>query len=1110
MHSRAARPEESRASTAKPQIEDRMIRFPISGRSVPRLCRGMSRSVGGLLAVGLCLAACRPPAAPRTNRPPLAREIHGGEVHTYPIELQAGQFLRVVAREDNVHLTIQIFDPRGTLVGAANTLGTEHTEVSEDLAIVAETTGPYRLEVQASAGRSGGYLLRIEEPRAPTEEDRTRVAAVRALWDSLTEKSDENQIRSLERALGLWRQLGDLEKAAEVQFGLGVKRYYSPGGYGESLAAFQQAAEFWRRQPDRKSKVYQVESLTWVGRCLWNLYRPEEARAAHEQAFALARDLGEFGLQAQNLNLLGRLADDEGESRKGVELQLQALEKAQRSGSPETESNVLNNLAISYEHLGEMQETLRCYDRALSLVQSSSNPKAKITFRSNLGVTYRLLGDWDRAFDQYRTALEMINSRGDRDLAGLAATILINLSEVYRHRGELAEARDSLNRALALGRESKNRANQVFALANLALLLRRDQLQQAAALAREAVSLGGTREEQAMSHYALGSVLQDLGDKAAAETELLQALTFAGQRGDHGREAQINFALAHLYRKTGDLDAALRSLQAVTGLFESWRGRVVDPEVKTSFLASTQEVYELQVNTLMARHAQQPAGGSAAEALQVNERARARGLLEILNEAGADIRLGADLALLDKERAVRNEVSAHDSHLKTLLGEENPNIAKVEEAKQKLDMTLKRYHDVQVDLRQSSPRYAALTQPQPLSLGDIQRQVLDGGALLLEYSLGTQKSFLWAVTSDSFASFELPERARIEKVARDYYQLLTVRSRRPTTEERDAADAKVEDVARDLSRLILQPVEPLLGNRPLLIVADGALQYVPFAALPLPSTGDPLVTGHEIVNLPSASVLAVLRRELRDRQPATRTLAIFADPVFQQDDERLLERLGKVKTSQAPSLQPERGVERGEPSLDPFRLPRLRASGEEAETIANLLDPREVFKAVGFAASRATVAGSSLQDFRMIHFATHGVIDSQHPDLSFLALSNYDENGQRHEDGCLRLTDIYSLRLAADLVVLSACQTALGKEIRGEGLIGLTRGFMYAGAARVVASLWKVEDRSTAELMASFYRGMLREGLSPAAALRKAQLETKNKWKRPYFWAGFSLQGEWR
>jgi CHAT domain-containing protein len=235
---------------------------------------------------------------------------------------------------------------------------------------------------------------------------------------------------------------------------------------------------------------------------------------------------------------------------------------------------------------------------------------------------------------------------------------------------------------------------------------------------------------------------------------------------------------------------------------------------------------------------------------------------------------------------------------------------------------------------------------------------------------------------------------------------------------------------------------------------------------------------HEVVSLPSASALALLRRELAGRPPAPRQAAIVADPLFDPAD---------------PAFA------------------RLTASRQEAEAIAALAPPDQTRLAVGADASLDEVRGDRLAGFRTVHFATHGVIDAEHPELSGLALSTVDARGRRRE-GFLRLRDIYGLRLDAGLVVLSGCRTALGREVRGEGLTGLTQGFFHAGAARLVASLWKVEDRATAELMTRFYRAMWVEGLAPAAALRAAQLSLRRerRWRDPYFWAGFVLQGDWR
>ena len=192
------------------------------------------------------------------------------------------------------------------------------------------------------------------------------------------------------------------------------------------------------------------------------------------------------------------------------------------------------------------------------------------------------------------------------------------------------------------------------------------------------------------------------------------------------------------------------------------------------------------------------------------------------------------------------------------------------------------------------------------------------------------------------------------------------------------------------------------------------------------------------------------------------------------------------------------------------KLPRLSLSRQEAKAIARAVSPSQSLSALDFKASRKAATSPELSKYRIIHFATHGVLDLEHPELSGIVLSMVDEKGQP-QDGYLRLHEIYNLSLPAELVVLSACQTGIGKQIKGEGLIALTRGFMYAGAKSVVASLWKVDDAATSELMAEFYKQMFTNKLKPAAALRAAQVKMSHqkRWQSPYYWAGFFLQGEW-
>jgi CHAT domain-containing protein len=325
-------------------------------------------------------------------------------------------------------------------------------------------------------------------------------------------------------------------------------------------------------------------------------------------------------------------------------------------------------------------------------------------------------------------------------------------------------------------------------------------------------------------------------------------------------------------------------------------------------------------------------------------------------------------------------------------------------------------------------------------------------------------------------------------------------------------DAQLLAAIEGLSRMILGPLGPELAAERLVVVADGALQYVPFSALSVGNSYRPVIQDREVISLPSASALAVQREGLRNRAPAPNAVAVIADPVFSPTDERVgaQAKPGAVKQSQAETTANARSIEHlsGDSGL---LIRRLKFTRQEADQILAEAPRAKTLRAVDFKASRATATGGELNTYRYVHFATHGFIDSERPGLSAIVLSLVDAEG-KPQDGFLRAHEIYNLNLPAELVVLSACETGLGREIKGEGLVGLTQGFMYAGARRVVVSLWNVNDKATAELMARFYRGMLRENKTPAAALRGAQMEMarQRQWQSPYYWAAFTLQGEWR
>ncbi|HBL62875.1 MAG TPA: hypothetical protein DDZ80_32250, partial [Cyanobacteria bacterium UBA8803] len=474
-------------------------------------------------------------------------------------------------------------------------------------------------------------------------------------------------------------------------------------------------------------------------------------------------------------------------------------------------------------------------------------------------------------------------------------------------------------------------------------------------------------------------------------------------------------------------------------------------------------------------------------------------LLELLTEANANIRQGVDPQLLAQERSLQQQLNDLDRRRYELTSSQYSETA-LNRIKQNIDNTLSQLKQLEAQIRVASPRYANLKYPQPLTLAEIQQQVLDDDTILLEYSLGPERSYLWAVTKNTITSYQLPNQKEIEAAAQTFRVSLTQNS------------TATLETGIPLSQILLTPVAAQLGQKRLLIVGDGVLQYIPFAALPLPSSPTtPLLVQNEIVTLPSASTIALQRQQLQNRSPAAKTLAVLANPVFSINDSRF--------TSNSPQQTPEtpdnyalnraaRNLGIGENATAFSPLPFTRT---EAEKILALIPETQGLKALDFNASRTQATAPDLAQYQMVHFATHGFLDSVNPELSGLVLSLFNEKGES-QDGFLRLHDIFNLNLPAELVVLSACKTGLGENVKGEGIVGLTRGFMYAGARRVVVSLWSVNDLATSEVMSKFYQKMLEEGQNPVTALREAQLEMWNsaQWQSPYYWAAFTIQGDWR
>jgi CHAT domain-containing protein/tetratricopeptide (TPR) repeat protein len=839
-----------------------------------------------------------------------------------------------------------------------------------------------------------------------------------------------------------------------------------------------------------------------------------QAQDQFERALAIAKTInGQSVLALTQLNL-GYLHSDLGNLELALSSYKAALAIWQSTNEQQERASTLTAMAGVYNQQGEKQIALDLHGQALKIFRAIGNRNGEAATLNGIGYLYDTLGDRPEALKCFTRAFELYVAIQNQHYAAVTSGYV---GRVRLALGDNEGALESLDRKLSIIRAAQDRRMESYTRRDIAnILTERGQTKDALAQYRQALSLSQDVKDSrgaALILVAMGKLSEKSGDKAEALAKYEQALSLMQAVADRRGEVQTLMNLASTKRDLGRFDDARRDIERSLDLIEKLRAKVLSPTLRISYLETVYRHYEFYVDLLMRMHEREPFRGYATLALEVNEHARARTLVENLIAARTDIRQGVDPQLLQEERQSQQRLNDKAEEQTRLLSSRTQPEREAA-VRQEVESLLSQYEEIESRVRDQSPKYAALTQPVPLSLATIQRE-LDEDTLLLEYALGTGRSYGWAVTKHSIESFNLPPRAEIDRSAKVLYDALS----------QGAAAAPVDDyqsAANALGKILLEPVAHLLPNKRLVIVADGILQYVPFTALPEPGVAKgglqvPLVVNHEITTLPSISTLALLRNELRGRIAASKTLAVIADPVFEKNDPRVrLSRL-QARTQVQRNVVALRGSETEQPLVQvelnnkPLVLERLPFSLEEAEAILDLARDKKIMRAIGFDANLKAVLDPAIGEYQIIHFATHALLNNSHPELSGIVLSLVDQTG-RFQNGFLRLNEIYNLNLAAELVVLSACQTALGKETRGEGLIGLTRGFMYAGVPRVVATLWRINDRAAAEFMRYFYQAILKQHESPSKALRTAQIAMwqTNRNALPHDWAAFTLQGEWR
>ena len=901
---------------------------------------------------------------------------------------------------------------------------------------------------------------------------------------------------------------GDLPRTAYLEKRLGQYCARSPGLWASAAPHFQRAFELACSAQDWPNAIGALVGGTIT-------VKGEQATAMFQQALDLARDhqmpsseASVLYALAKHLEAEGRLSDASPAARRGVVLSsslhmphlsglllllcarlnhiegdhdgaMAALEQARRSAIQFDDkfilSMTLRSLGVEYETLGDYTRSLRYQFEAVRAFESGNMHDAADAQLGNIGELYKSLGDYPDALFYDRQSLDMARRFHD---PGEKMRNLINLADVHARMKQPLQAAPLLQDALALDAEAKYPPFKAAALILRGELYRNNhQPQRAIGPIEEGLEIFrkvGDSESMADALGALGECYLSAGDLVHAANRFEQALAAASKCKNPQLVIAAHHGLAQVARRKQDPDSSVAHLRIAAGVVESLRPSASVAELQSSFTQQNWKIYQDAVEVLTALHRREPDAGFDREAFRYAELGRARAFLEAMAGSRSDL----DKVLPTEERQRHKQLSADLT--RALAAQLEHDTAANREALQKAQLALTQWS---VELPAENPSYRQTRFPEPNTAAQAQAEMAGSGAAMLEYMLGDHESVVWVITADRVKMISLPVRSRIEAVVRTF---------RAAAENRDQP-AGSESAAHRLFSMLLAPVIGELGGaRRLVIVPDGILYYLPFEALLDRSRH--VLEDFTIAYSPSATAYSLMRRAKRESpRTAGMELLAFGDPQFRAE--------GRRSSAGGPAVV--RSIYRSAG----FTFPPLPNSRTEVAGIARLFSPGQQKTYLGVSATKSSLFAEKLDSYRRLHFATHAMLDERTPTQCGIALT---PDGSKGDDGILRMNEIVDMKLNADLVVLSACQSGLGKLVRGEGMIGLTRAFLYAGAGSVVVSLWKVDDLATSRFMQKFYKRM-REGADIPAALRQAKLDMLGSgipaYRNPYFWAPFVITG---
>lgn len=1051
------------------------------------------------------------------------RVVDGGETVGYRLELSDGDFLRATVLQDGIDVVARLRRDDGTVVVEMDS--PNGTSGPEPLAVVVSSAGEYRLEAESLDPRAAAGRVQItidaRQPAGPAEhawadaEAAMAKAAILA-WRGRAETLAE-AVEVYTTAIEAWRRAARPADVARALLALGnVHRRI--GGHAAAREALSSALEIHRASGDMAGIAAAQNALCLVdhatgaldaarvrcreaaesyaqlgddagaARALNNLGLVhhgagalDEAAEAYARALPLLVAVGDEGTAAVTRHNLAGVHHLRGDDPTALELYGEALAVFERSGAGQRAAETLNNLGQTYRYLGEPQAALDHFERAARAFVALGDLRRTTEIRVNQAALWRFLGRPERCVALLEPRVPATRERGEPK--GLADVMQI-LGRCREDAGDGDGADDAYREALALRRAIGDRVGEASTLRAIgARSLDAGALDEGLAQLGEALSIARSLgrvpiEQRLASQIAEGH--RRAGNREAAWHHAMASLELA--RSSAGPEGlfQARALLMRLAHEDARVQDARTHGEAAMTTIEGLRSELIGPARRADFFATVRAFFEDYLDVLVSSATDEPDGPWVAEAFRVAEHARARSLLDRVGE-GDRVLDDDPAAAAHRERLRRALEGRADARRAALAADDDDRAAA-------LDRTIRdivnRLDALDVAARRGSSR---LSRPPIIDLETVRTQLLGPREAMLAYLVGSRASVAWLVTRSRAEVYTLPGHDSLASLSQSVFagwSLLDLTAEGAATAAATAATA--------LAEAILPSTLQALDAERLLVVPDGTLAQVPFAALPF---GDGVVIDRfAVATLSSASVLAALRARTGAPRSGRTLLAVLADPVFEGADPRLGDSPPDHRTSSSRRSEP---------------WSRLPATAREAASIGRIAAAfGDVSTATGLAANRSRLAAEAPRA-RILHLATHAVLDDRDPALSGVVLSQVDDQGQEI-GGFVRLHEIYDLPIAADLVVLSACATAAGRALRGEGRIGLTRGFLAAGARAVLATSWPIDDRAGAVMMEAFYEALLEQRATPVEALRRAQniMRRRGRFRHPSYWAGYVLHGD--